>query len=174
MIRVKLSNMELSKCKQAAMGRWQLARVSGIANQRKDSGRDDYSVDLIGVKSEMAVAKVLKIDYSPHALGIDDGADLYESDVSIDVKATFHKNGKMLFKSIDSFKSDICVLVTAPHYENEVNVVGWISKKNFKEQAKIVNLGHGNCFVVEQSDLMDLRDLWIGLTRKRLGENNEH
>ena len=169
-IRVKFTNHEISQCRQAAMGRWQLARVSGIVNQRKDGGRDDYTIDFIGVKAEMAVSKVLKIDYSPHSLGVDDGADLYESDVSIDVKATFHKNGKMLFKSIDSFKADICVLVVSPYNENEATVVGWATKSKFKEKAKIVDLGHGDCFVVEQHELLDLRDLWAGLTKKRLGE----
>ena len=53
---------------QAATLRWQLARASGIDNQRRDA-RSDADIDLIGVKAEMAVAKVLQLPYAATAMG---------------------------------------------------------------------------------------------------------
>ena len=52
---VTLSRKELSDCKQAATLRWQLARLSGVANQRKDKGRTDQDLDFLGIKAELAV-----------------------------------------------------------------------------------------------------------------------
>ena len=48
---VTLSLKEMSKCKQAATLRWQLARASGVVNQRRDNGRSDADLDLLGVKA---------------------------------------------------------------------------------------------------------------------------
>ena len=51
-LKVRLSRQEMLECKQAAALRWQLARASGVANQRKDSNRNDNDVDLLGIKAE--------------------------------------------------------------------------------------------------------------------------
>ena len=108
---VKLSPKEMSICEQAAALRWQLARASGVVNQRRDQGRTDADLDLLGIKAEMAVAKVFDIDYTPFQLGVDNGKDLWLGNISIDVKATFYKNGKLLFKTRDAFKAHCAVLV---------------------------------------------------------------
>ena len=50
---VTLTPKEMSKCNQAATLRWQLARASGVSNQRRDKGRSDADLDLLGVKAEL-------------------------------------------------------------------------------------------------------------------------
>ena len=52
---VSLTQKEVAQCHQAAAMRWQLARASGVVNQRRDKGRSDADLDLLGVKAELAV-----------------------------------------------------------------------------------------------------------------------
>ena len=65
---VRLTRAEMAMAEQAATLRWQLARASGVDNQRRDV-RSDADIDLIGVKAEMAVAKVLQLPYAATAMG---------------------------------------------------------------------------------------------------------
>ena len=101
-LNIRLTRSEISEAKQAASLRWQLARASGVANQRRDN-RSDGDIDLLGVKAEIAVAKILNLPYRASALGIDSGADIWADDIGIDVKSTFYQTGKLLFKSLDAF-----------------------------------------------------------------------
>jgi hypothetical protein len=83
---VKINHQNLSKCRQAATGRWQLARMSGVGNQKRDTGRSDNDIDFLGVRAEYSVAQIFQLDYEPTALGIDAGMDMWCADVSLDVK----------------------------------------------------------------------------------------
>ena len=60
---VHLTPKEVAQCNQAAAMRWQLARASGVVNQRRDKGRSDADLDLLGVKAELAVSKVFDLDH---------------------------------------------------------------------------------------------------------------
>lgn len=148
------------ECKQAAALRWQLARASGVANQRKDSNRNDNDVDLLGIKAEIAVSKVLGCNHNVFQLGVDDGVDMFLGDISIDVKSTFHENGKLLFKSLEAFRANCSVLVTASDQDDVMIIAGYIPRKNFKSDALETDLGHGNCFTMEQIYLRPIEGLW--------------
>lgn len=148
------------ECKQAAALRWQLARASGVANQRKDSNRNDNDVDLLGIKAEIAVSKVLGCNHNVFQLGVDDGVDMFLGDISIDVKSTFHENGKLLFKSLEAFRANCSVLVTACDQDDVMIIAGYIPRKNFKSDALETDLGHGNCFTMEQIYLRPIEGLW--------------
>lgn len=169
---IHLTPAEVSRCKQAASLRWQLARASGVVDQRRDNSRQLYDIDLLGVKAEQAVAKALDLEYTPTALGIDDGVDLYAGDVSIDVKATFYSNGKLLLRSQAQAKAQVFVLVAAVKDEEAVmRLCGWISRKEFLTQCKTIDLGHGPGLAMEQADLRHLTDLWGLLVTRRHGPN---
>ena len=168
---VKLSPKEMSMCEQAATLRWQLARASNVANQRRDQIRSDGDIDLIGVKAEMAVAKVFDIDYNPFQLGVDSGKDLWLGDISVDVKATFHGDGRLLFKTRNAFKADCAVLVCVNDPEI-LDVVGCITKKTFRKECQEGDLGHGACVYVWQESLQALPDLWLAFTERRLKFND--
>lgn len=159
-LKVRLSRQEMLECKQAAALRWQLARASGVANQRKDSNRNDNDVDLLGIKAEIAVSKVLDCNHNVFQLGVDDGVDMFLGDISIDVKSTFHETGKLLFKSLEAFKANCSVLVTASTEEDVMIIAGYIPKKNFKLDAQETDLGHGMCFTMEQIYLRPIEGLW--------------
>jgi hypothetical protein len=159
-MKVKLQKKELHQCSQAAALRWQLARASGVANQRKDGGRSDNEVDLLGIKAEVAVSKILSCDHNVFQLGVDDGADMFLNNISIDVKATFHENGKLLFKSMEAFKAHCAVLVTATKYRDVMSIVGFSPKTEFKKYAVKQDLGHGLCFTMDQKYLRPIENLW--------------
>jgi len=169
-ILVTLTKAEISQCKQAAALRWQLARASGVVNQRKDTDSSDDDVDYLGIRGELAVAKVLGCDYTPSALGIDEGIDMFINDLSIDVKSTFHQSGKLLFKSIPAFKSDIAILVTATAWEEKMNVCGWVSLGRFKEKAEESDFGKGTCWTMDQDQLAPLKNLWLKIIKEKLGK----
>ena len=156
---VTLSRQDLSLCKQGATLRWQLARLSGVTNQRKDKNRSDQDLDMLGLMAELAVAKVFSIKHSPFQMGVDDGSDMYLGNISIDVKSTFYPTGKLLFKSKASFKSD-CAVLACKIAKNQINVVGFIPRSIFLDKAIEINLGHGKGWAIEQNQLMQLGKLW--------------
>lgn len=159
-LKVKLTLEEMLQCKQAATLRWQLARASGVENQRKDQGREDSDIDLLGIKAELAVSKVFGCNYSVFQLGVDDGADMFLGDISIDVKSTFHENGKLLFKSLPAFKASCSILVTATEKDNVMSLAGYVPRKQFHQEAKEDDLGHGICFTMAQMRLRPVEGLW--------------
>ena len=166
-LNVRLTRSEMSEVKQAAALRWQLARASGVVNQRKDI-RSDADIDLLGLKAEMAVAKALQLPYRASDLGIDSGADMWSEDVSIDVKATYHKSGKLLFKSLDSFVAEYAILVTISDDEDLMRIVGGMGRDRFKLEAVETDLGRGICWVVPQDILTPIEGVWLTLTQWRL------
>lgn len=159
-INIRLTAEEVNKCNQAATLRWQLARASGVVNQRKDGSRDDGDIDLLGIKAEVAVANLLDCKYSPFEFGVDTGTDFFLGKVSIDVKSTFYKTGKLLFKSKDYFKADCSVLVSSTNDDNVMSVVGYSSQKYFLENCVPENLGHGQCVTLKQDQLKPMENLW--------------
>jgi hypothetical protein len=148
------------ECKQAATLRWQLARASGVVNQRRDGGRGDNDVDLLGIKAETAVSKVLGCNHNVFQLGVDDGVDMFLGNIGVDVKSTFYENGKLLFKSSEAFKANCSVLVTASKESDVMIVAGWIPRKDFHAKAQSEDLGHGLCVTVKQAHLRPIEGLW--------------
>jgi hypothetical protein len=167
---VKINHQNLSKCRQAATGRWQLARMSGVGNQKRDTGRSDNDIDFLGVRAEYSVAQIFQLDYEPTALGIDAGMDMWCADVSLDVKSTFHSNGRMLFKSVEAFKSSVCVLVSATDDVAVMDVRGWAARSEFADLAERVDLGHGPCWILSNERLRPLPELWELLTARRVSQ----
>ena len=166
-LNVRLSRSEMSKAQQMSALRWQLARSSGVVNQRRDS-RSDGDIDLLGIKSEIAVAKALQLPYQATSLGIDDGADVWVDDVSIDVKSTFYQTGKLLFKSLEAFVADYSILVTASEEQEVMRIIGGMGKDRFKSNAVETDFGKGPCWVVEQDMLTPIKDVWFGFTQWRI------
>lgn len=166
---IKLTRQEMSTCKQAASMRWQMARASGVFNQRKDS-RSDADIDYLGIRAEAAVAKAYGLHHNPAMNGIDDGADLFDGDMSIDVKGTFHSTGHLLIKSKNAVKADLFVLVTDTPDESVMSILGWTTKDRFLEQAQQTDFANkGVCLTLDQSQLFKPADLWLHLTKHKYG-----
>lgn len=156
----------MSEAKQGATMRWQMSVASGIAEHKKSpaSSRD---IDLLGIKAEQAVAKLLSIDYTAARMGIDDGVDIWFGDIGIDVKATFHQSGKLLFKSLDAFRADVAIFVTSTDEDNVMFVVGGIGRASFAEMHQVVDLGYGPCCTMDQDKLWPIGEMWSRLCEWR-------
>ena len=165
---IKLTKSELSQCKQAAALRWQLARASGVVNQRRDNRSDD-EIDYLGIRAETAVAKAYDLPYTPSALGIDEGVDIYAGDISIDVKSTFHTEGRLLLKSKDAAKADIFIMVSDTPDDDVMNLIGWTSKSRFLQDCQETDFGKGVCYTMEQDQLYTVSSLWLHMTSKIKG-----
>lgn len=164
---IKLCKSELALCKQAAALRWQLARASGVVNQRRDSRSDD-DIDYLGIRAELAFAKAYNIQYTPAALGIDAGVDMFCGDLSIDVKATFINGERLLVKSKDAVKADVLFMVRE-NCDELLELVGWIRSSRFLEEAEEKDLGHGKGWMVHQDRLAKPAQFWELLTNKMHG-----
>jgi hypothetical protein len=158
-IKIKLSVSDMADCRQAANFRWQLNRMSGIVNSKVDESRSQNVIELLGVKAELAVAKCLDIPhfYQP---GFDDGSDMFLGDISIDVKATFHAGGQLLFRTADHFKANCAVLVTSTDADDVMLLAGWLPRKQFLERAVEIDLGRGPTLACKQDELLSMSELW--------------
>jgi len=170
-IKIKLSASEMSDCRQAANFRWQLSRMSGMVNQKVDESRTEDVVEMLGVKAELAVAKCLDI---PHFFqpGFDDGSDMFLGDISIDVKATFHAGGQLLFRSAEHFKANCAVLVTSTEADDVMLLAGWLPRKQFLVCAVEVDLGRGPTLACKQDELLPMSELWHADQKRKFTKSN--
>lgn len=164
---IQLTKSELAACKQAAALRWQLARMSGVVNQRRDSRSDD-AIDYLGIRAEQALAKAYKLPYSPSALGIDAGVDMFCGDMSIDVKSTFINGEMLLAKSKEAVRADVLFLVREKA-EELLELVGWIRSSRFLEEAEKKDLGHGPGWMVHESRLARPSQFWEMIVSREHG-----
>jgi len=166
---IKLTRPEISLCKQAASMRWQLSRVAGVFNQRKDK-RSDEEIDYLGIRAEAAVAKAYGLEHHPTMIGIDDGADLFDGDTTIDVKSTWHSEGRLLIKSKEAARADVFVLVTDTPQDDVMNILGWTTRQKFLDEAEETDFDNrGVCFTMKQDRLYQPAQLWLHLTKKKYG-----
>ena len=159
MIEIKLSQEDLHDCRRAGSLRWQLSRAAGITDQQKGptKNNDKKYYDYIGIKGEMAVARLYDLEFDPYRGGIDDGIDMFYEGVTIDVKSTNHTNGRLVFKSKDAFKAQIGIL--AVEIEDDLmGVPGWIAREEFKEIS--VPFESKGAFGVTQDNLQSPESLW--------------
>ena len=160
---VNLSRSEESLCAQAGNARTSFARYAGLNNQKVVNRSD---LDLLGVRGEMAVAKMFDLDWTANAIGHDDGVDMFFGDCSIDVKTGFENARMLLFRNLDKFRSDVAIFCRQKG--KQIEVVGWCSRVDFKFKSKEVDLGHGKTWGLEEKFLNNIEDLWKILKQKQL------
>lgn len=113
--------------------------------------------DLIGVMGEYIVAKYLNIPFDTSVkLDGDDGYDLYLKEYPVQVKSTKYPNGRLVFMN----ESEIALVNVLTVVENQnVDIKGYITKKNVLKNMKEENLGHGIRLTVTQEHLTDIAEL---------------
>jgi hypothetical protein len=122
-----------------------------------------------GLKCEIAVAKILgiEIDKTIHD-GDDQNPDLYYKGIGIEVKGRTKKGWDfaLLKDDIKQFKADVGVLCWPGDADNEIEVVGFITREKFSHVAVTKNYKYGNRLVAEAKH-------FTPLTKKGLEEGNE-
>ena len=171
-MRIELTAEDKSHCLQAGKMRWQLGRAMKLVNKRIDgTNRDDLEIEYLGLKGECAVSKVLNLNWTPFQLGADNGADMWSGNLSIDVKTAFKNANYLLFRNIESFRSDIAVFCKED--DDLIEIVGWVSKAEFVKRHEIINLGYGEVPSIHKDNLREVEVLWKILTQKRLNAETE-
>jgi len=165
---VTLSKQDEAQCQQASRMRYQMNRASNIQQQRK-APKAAGNIELLGIRCECAVARVLDVDFHPYHLGIDSGVDLFAGDIAIDVKGRNHGNG-LIFQSKSRFKADVAVLVEAEG--DALRIIGCASKQSFFKSAQTRDFGHGECAFLPDENLEPIERLWRLMTERRVNERH--
>tara|TARA_R110000824_G_scaffold3067_1_gene14023 strand:- start:1266 stop:1784 length:519 start_codon:yes stop_codon:yes gene_type:complete len=166
MIEINFNKEEIDACRKGAKLRYQFARNSDLENENyaSDPERQEGSaLDYLGIRGELAVAKAFDLHFDPfRGMGVDNGIDFFWNEISIDVKSTVWITGKLMFKSVEKFKSDIAVLAIELE-EDFFRVPGWIKREDF-----VKNSGPFlNGVAVTQEDLNPPQELWQIMTNKK-------
>ena len=115
------------------------------------------------------MAKVFQFNHDINKGGIDQNIDMWDNNVSFDVKSTFTQAGHLIFKKKDYFKADVAILVTPHDIPDSVFVAGWIGKKEFMEKCQDIDLGNGSCPALPSNKLRQIPELWKFLTIRKVG-----
>lgn len=164
-ILVWLDGYEMSECQHAAANRWRYARSTGIQNKRADDSRSDNDVDVLGMKGEVAVAKLLGLSYDRiFKVGTDDGSDLNFKGITIDVKSTFHEGGRLLLRR--ELRSEVAVLVVPTREDNVMRVVGYTDAQHYARNKVVDIIGGKPTECMRQDALIGMDALWsMGMKR---------
>jgi len=159
---IAFSDEEIEELVELAYGRQSLKEDLGVETKKLDSRSSDGDLHYVGLKAEMAVAKLmgLEIDRDHHGDG-DRGYDFVWRGLTIDVK---YSQRDIKYEMPTWPTADILVLVQpldqttayksyfAPairdsnpsnyrHQWRNVLVVGWITSEHFKDNYSVVELG---------------------------------
>lgn len=159
---VTLNEKEQAYCRKIGADRYNLSRKQGLKQLRIDDSVLD--VETLGVQGELVFAKVFGFPY-PTAEGADGGVDFQEDEMTIDVKAASQEHYNLIFRSLDSFKSKIAVLVVKVS-EDKFRIVGMISREDFINTCKPMSYMPSSS-VVFQDDLFPLKILWDEIGKRR-------
>jgi hypothetical protein len=155
-MRIDLSKEELLICRTIGVMRRSCA-MNNVVDQQMGN-QDTWSIDIDGMVGEYCVAKFLNL-CPDLTVGIrSGGADLMtHKGMSMDVKTTRHKNGKLLATLKKA--EDPCAVYTLVIVDDlGGDIVGWAGKKDlFKEENKS-DLGFGIGYAMTQQQLKEFKN----------------
>lgn len=145
-----------------AAERFATNRRAGVRNARM-GGQSDEKTDLIGMLAEFAVAYRLNLWPDLSIVPRRGGHDLEYGRATIDVKATDRPNGKLLatLKTASQDHADVFVLAVVT--DEEIRLVGWAYAEELLNDASILDLGHGDTYVLPQDELHSISELCAAL-----------
>jgi hypothetical protein len=150
---MKLTDTEQKIAQYIAKARYKKARFAGIPDNKKGP-QSNHATDLEGVASEMAAAKLLNLWPDLQINTVPD-YDLIKGKVTIDVKATKYKTGKLIAAKHKKNKAcDYYMLMIGEFPEYKLG--GFCKKEDILNNKTITNLGWGELHAVEQWNLKSL------------------
>tara|TARA_R110000803_G_C11816023_1_gene301333 strand:+ start:84 stop:575 length:492 start_codon:yes stop_codon:yes gene_type:complete len=157
---VELNLAEQKLAQYLAKARYENARGRNKPDMKKGPQSNEQT-DLEGIASEIAAAKAVNV-YPDLETDLDDLPDidlLSRKGYSIDVKATTYPNGKLitaLWKKDKSCQFYMLVIGKFPKYR----IAGIMSADELMRDQRIKNLGHGDTYAAEQTELQSM-DEWL-------------
>ena len=154
---VTLEPDEVLVCEQLGRMRSLIARTSGV-NDVKMGNQDGMIADVMGMKGEYAFAKAFNtfpdLGLTPRSGGADGRVHGY----AYDVKTTNYKNGKLL--ATKKINPDVDMYVLAVILSPQViDIKGYLMKEQFIREGNICDVGHGEGYCAEQSQLFKFKKI---------------
>lgn len=132
---------------------------NGVVDRKHATRFDDFSVNLIGMMGEYAVARSLgiKVDTEISLKGDGGAVDLDYKGVTIQVKTTA-TTGQLIFDSLAHFKADVAIgcKIIAP---NKVKICGWVTQDVFYQNHYTTDYGFGPRKVMDLDSLFQLNEI---------------
>ena len=157
--KIKLNESEQAICVDIAKKRFDNNRKSNVKNS-KIGEQSDYVTDLEGFAAEMAFSKIFNVypDFSVETRNAnEDQGDCVVNNKIVDVKTTKYKTGKLLAVKWKASNTDLYALMIGefPSYTFK----GFMTSKELLKEKRIGSLGHGNTYIAEQSELVELDEI---------------
>lgn len=147
---VKLQPDEVLICEQLGRMRSIIARSSGVKDAKVGT-HDGSEADVMGMKAEYAFAKQFNtfpdLGLTPRSGSADGKLKGY----AYDIKSTTYKTGRLLATKKENPDVDMYVLCVVDN--SEVDIKGYTMKKDLIQPSNLKNLGHGEGYCMEQSEL---------------------
>lgn len=153
-----LGAQEVQYCALLAERRNVIKAPHGVRSQRF-CDNTDFGIHMIGVMGEYATAKHfgVKVDTEISLSGDDKVSDLEIGDYRVQIKTRLPQRPPLYlyFNSLDLFRADraVCALVPGPA---TVELVGWMDRERFAEEARPINFGYGVRYAVPEDRLQDM------------------
>ena len=171
---VKLSKKDVLTSEVMGADTVKLCEMAGFNPRLENDKQSRVEANQWGFKAEFAVARLLNLDLPTLTVTTDGGADLWVDDITIDVKFSNQEWGPLIFDSMTKFRANLAVMVGRTNYEDIVNVIGWISREDFKEKYKKKDFGYGTRLFVEPEDLAPIEQLWLAFAEIKYGVINDN
>lgn len=157
---VNLSNQDVHASELMGADTVRLCEMQGFKPRLDNKKQSRVEANVYGFKAEFAVARLFNIDPPVINVVTDGGVDLWFNDISIDVKFNNAEFGKLIFDSMDKFKSQLAVLVGRTDNPKVMRINGWIRRTSFEEKSYAKNFGYGDRLFMDHKDLLPVELLW--------------
>ena len=164
---VRLSRQDVHSSEVMGADTVKLCEMQGFPPRLENERQSRVEANAYGFKSEFAVARLLGAELPTVNVVSDGGVDAWVGDVSIDVKFNNQEHGKLIFDSMEKFRSQVAVLVGKTSEPDVMRINGWMDRKVFRERSVTHNFGYGDRLVVSASDLFPIEMLWLKLSEKK-------
>jgi hypothetical protein len=158
---IQLSNQDVHHCTVLGYDTVKLCEMQGFPPRLENKSQSREEANVFGFKAEFAIARLFDLDLPELNVTSDYGVDLWWDDYSIDVKFSNKQDGDLIFDTMDKFKAQIAILVTRTDNQNVMNVVGWMTRKEFERKCQSHNFGYGERLVVGNTKLNPIEELWL-------------
>lgn len=154
-IKVNLTQAEIAVCKVLGNLRSIAARSASVKDVQMGSN-NPMDIDEDGVIGEYAFCKYWNIFFDPSASPRSGSADCTLDGHRFDIKATRYKTGRLMATLKPNPDVDFYALAIIDG--DDVIFPGFVSNAELRQDKNIKNLGHGDGYVMEQSELKQWKD----------------
>lgn len=147
---VTLTDAELATCRILANLRSLVSRANSIADVQMGKN-NPLDIDEMGLKAEYAFCKHYNIFFDPSTRPKSGTADCVLRGNRFDIKATDYPKGRLV-KTLKP-NPDVDCYALAIVEKNVVTFPGYAFSIEFCQEKNIKDIGHGDSYVMEQSEL---------------------